>query len=202
MPRMYAITMLLFLVFYIYAVLFTQLFGDMTLSGNYFGSLDVSLFTCMQLMTLEWADLSREIMSEKTWAWAPLLSFIMITGFIVFNLIVAVVCDAVAVTEQQFKAEREALGAEETDTDRLVFAQERISELALQVESMKVQTVAMHEVVHALAEELQTSLLLIQQLQTPATSSSVLDLTSAADHQPPPSVKFDAVETSHEQDDD
>ena len=35
------------------------------------------------------------------WAWAPFIAFIMITGFIVFNLIIAVVCDAVAVVENK-----------------------------------------------------------------------------------------------------
>ena len=60
MPRLGAITALLMLIFYIFAVLFTQLFGDLQLSGEYFSRLDNSLFTLFVMMTMEWADLARE----------------------------------------------------------------------------------------------------------------------------------------------
>ena len=32
-------------------------------------------------------------MAQVWWAWIPFISFVVITGFIVFNLIVAVVCE-------------------------------------------------------------------------------------------------------------
>mmetsp|Transcript_8824 Transcript_8824/g.19794 ORF Transcript_8824/g.19794 Transcript_8824/m.19794 type:complete len:355 (+) Transcript_8824:255-1319(+) len=101
MPRLGAITALLLLIFYIFGVLFTQLFGELELSGDYFTRLDYSLFTLFVMMTMEWADVARECMAEIWWAWAPFVAFIMITGFIVFNLIIAVVCDAVAVIENK-----------------------------------------------------------------------------------------------------
>ena len=101
MPRLGAITALLLLIFYIFAVLFTQLFGDLELSGDYFGRLDYSLLTLFVMMTMEWADVARECMQQIWWAWVPFVAFIMITGFIVFNLIIAVVCDAVAVIENK-----------------------------------------------------------------------------------------------------
>ena len=101
MPRLGAITALLLLIFYIFAVLFTQLFGELELSGEYFNRLDYSLLTLFVMMTMEWADVARECMAQIWWAWAPFVAFIMITGFIVFNLIIAVVCDAVAVIENK-----------------------------------------------------------------------------------------------------
>mmetsp|Transcript_11582 Transcript_11582/g.25403 ORF Transcript_11582/g.25403 Transcript_11582/m.25403 type:complete len:390 (-) Transcript_11582:355-1524(-) len=101
MPRLGAITALLLLIFYIFAVLFTQLFGELELSGDYFSRLDYSLLTLFVMMTMEWADVARECMAIKWWAWAPFVAFIMITGFIVFNLIIAVVCDAVAVIDNK-----------------------------------------------------------------------------------------------------
>ncbi|KAL7500787.1 hypothetical protein ACHAWT_009740 [Skeletonema menzelii] len=101
MPRLGAITALLLLIFYIFAVLFTQLFGELELSAPYFSSLDNSLLTLFVMMTMEWADVARECMDQIWWAWAPFIAFIMITGFIVFNLIIAVVCDAVAVIENK-----------------------------------------------------------------------------------------------------
>lgn len=101
MPRLGAITALLLLIFYIFAVLFTQLFGELELSAPFFTRLDYSLLTLFVMMTMEWADVARECMDQIWWAWAPFIAFIMITGFIVFNLIIAVVCDAVAVIENK-----------------------------------------------------------------------------------------------------
>jgi hypothetical protein len=100
LPRLGAITALLLLIFYIFGVLFTELFGDLELSGEYFTRLDYSLLTLFTMMTMEWSDIARECMAQISWAWIPFVSFIMITGFIVFNLIIAVVCDAVAVLEE------------------------------------------------------------------------------------------------------
>ena len=161
MPRMYAITLLLLLFFYIFAVLFTQLFGDLELSQNYFASLDNSLFTCMELMTMQWSDITREVMAQRSWAWMPFLSYIAITGFIVFNLIVAVVCDAVAVIDREVKAERD--GPVETDASKLKEAQELIYELSGQVEVMKEQHMKMCQAMGFLTGELQRSLSTMEQ---------------------------------------
>lgn len=134
LPRMYAITALLLIIFYVFAVLFTELFSDLPLSENYFQTLDASLFTCMEMMTLEWAAIAREVIEYKPWAWAPFLCFIAISGFIVYNLIVAVVVEAVAVTEQTVRA----LDGIEPDspTAKLEEAEERLDMLRYHVEDM------------------------------------------------------------------
>jgi hypothetical protein len=167
MPRMYAIFMLLLLVFYVFAVLFTQLFGELDLSDNFFGSLDASLFSCMQMMTLEWADIAREVMEQDSWAWAPILSFISVTGFIVFNLIVAVVCDAVAVTSENAYRMFGYYGHQDDESDAMILnaAQERISELADQVESMKAHHFKMQQSLGILVVELQNSMAAQRQLE-------------------------------------
>ena len=71
------------------------------------------------MMTMEWADVARECMAEIKWAWAPFVAFIMITGFIVFNLIIAVVCDAVAVIENKNDLEPDLFGSQEEDDENL-----------------------------------------------------------------------------------
>jgi Ion transport protein len=164
MPRMYAISVLLLLIFYIFAVLFTQLFGDLEMSGNYFSSLDASLFTCMDMMTLNWADVAREVMTHRSWAWAPFLSFISLTGFIVYNLIVAVVCDAVAVLDrkkQKLEEEKQRLEQEKEDNvnheNQLQNALHQMNVLAEQIERMKQQHVDMCLAVSLLTGELERS---------------------------------------------
>jgi hypothetical protein len=152
LPRMYAIGALLLLIFYIFSVLFTELFKDLPLSENYFGTLDASLFTCMELMTLEWGDIVREVMTHRSWAWAPFVAFIALTGFIVFNLIVAVVCDAVSVTE---KTVRKLDGIESDDPyAKIDEAQERIDLLQCHIEDMLRTQQAVHDMLEIMAGEL------------------------------------------------
>ena len=54
-------------------------------------------------MTLEWGDVSRQVIDVYPWSWPIFVSFIMITSFIAYNLIVAVVCDSVSIIEKQSK---------------------------------------------------------------------------------------------------
>ena len=152
LPRMYAIGALLVLIFYIYSVLFTELFRDLPLETNYFRTLDASLFTCMEMMTLEWGEIARTVMHYHTWAWAPFLTFIAMTGFIVFNLIVAVVCDAVAVTE---KTVRELEGLEsDNPVDKLEQAQERIDLLQCHISDMLRTQQTVQDMIEIMAGEM------------------------------------------------
>lgn len=109
MPRMAAIGLLLLLIFYIFAVMFTQLFKDLYHEGktsdDYFSRLDATFFTLFQIMTLDsWADIAREVIDDIQWAWLPFVIFVTISGFIVVNLIIAVICDAVSALEEDVKA--------------------------------------------------------------------------------------------------
>ena len=155
-PRMTAIGALLILIFYIFAVLFTELFQDLDLSQNYFNTLDASLFTCYEMMTLEWADLAREVMQQKSWAWVPFLGFIAITGFIVFNLIIAVICDAVSIVDRVAREREAAARGEKLESvdEKLEFAQEKIDELSDRVEDMLKHQKEMQDMLELLAMEL------------------------------------------------
>jgi hypothetical protein len=151
MPRLYAIAALMSLVFYIFAVLFTELFGELKLSNNYFGTLDLSLYTCMQMMTLEWADLCREVMLVLPWAWVPFLVFIAFSGFVVFNLIVAVVCDAVKLVDADSRARDKNRTPEELQRERQVLQAE---ELQKNIGSLKDHQAEMERAISNLMKEL------------------------------------------------
>lgn len=109
MPRMAAIGLMLFLIFYIFAVMFTQLFKDMYKNGEieekYFTRIDGTFFTLFQIMTLDaWADIARQVIRVYKWAWLPFIAFVIISGFIVVNLIIAVICDAISALHKDDKA--------------------------------------------------------------------------------------------------
>lgn len=109
-PRMFAIFLLLTLISYIFAVMMTQLWRDMYASAtdaetDYFGRIDATYFTLFQMMTLDgWAEICREVMAEYSYAWIPIITYVIITGFVVVNLVIAVICDAVSALQEDTKA--------------------------------------------------------------------------------------------------
>eukprot|EP00934_Nitzschia_sp_Nitz4_P004600 Nitzschia sp. Nitz4//scaffold89_size161592//145614//147035//NITZ4_002401-RA/size161592-processed-gene-0.25-mRNA-1//1//CDS//3329559685//4590//frame0 len=123
-PRMAAIGLMLALIFYIFAVMFTQLFGDLSLKEptpqyDYFGGMGKTLFTLFQVMTLDnWASICREVMLIYGWAWVPFVCFVIISGFIIVNLIIAVICDAISSLHRDDKAKLHGDYEEETDSDQ------------------------------------------------------------------------------------
>ena len=131
MPRMAAISLLLFLVFYIYAVMFTQLFGYLYEAGafeeDYFGRIDLSFFTLFQIMTLDALDqVSRQLMNEIPWSWFPLLTFVIVSAFIVVNLIIAVLCDAISALHGEEKSNNAEGALNEGDSISEVPPQQQI----------------------------------------------------------------------------
>ena len=52
----------------------------------------------------EWYPVLYEVQATYSWAWIPFIMFIIITAFVVVNLIIAVICDAVHVMGNDSKA--------------------------------------------------------------------------------------------------
>ena len=72
----------------------TTLFGETFY--EYFGTIGKSMFTLFQVMTLEaWVDIARTIMEVQPLAWIYFLSFILVSSFIVMNVIVGVIVNAI-----------------------------------------------------------------------------------------------------------
>jgi voltage-gated sodium channel len=115
LPGMGSIAMLLGLVFYVAAVMATQLFGEAF--PDWFGSLGASLYTLFQVMTLEsWSmGIVRPVMETFPLAWMYFLPFILIATFMMLNLFIAVVVNAMQATHDQ-----EALLAPPSRTEQLV----------------------------------------------------------------------------------
>ena len=104
--RLFAVALLLLLIFYIFAVIFTNIFKDLYEDGytneDYFSRLDKTFFTLFQFMTLDgWSDVTKEVMAEYPWAWMPISVFIVVSSFVVINLFIAVICDSVAEVQRR-----------------------------------------------------------------------------------------------------
>ncbi len=93
-PGIGSIAALLTLFFYIFAIMSTQLFGEAF--PQWFGTLGESFYTLFQVMTLEsWSmGIVRPVMEIYPYAWLFFVPFIFLSTFIIVNLIIAIVVDA------------------------------------------------------------------------------------------------------------
>jgi voltage-gated sodium channel len=95
-PGVSSVAALLLIVFYIAAVISTSVFGASF--PNWFGSIEASMFTLFQIMTLEsWSmGVVRPVMEVYPYAWAFFIPFIVMTTFTVLNMFIGIVVDAIA----------------------------------------------------------------------------------------------------------
>lgn len=117
-PGMTSVLALLLLVFYIAAVMATKLFAESF--PDWFGSLGASFYTLFQIMTLEsWSmGIVRPVMEVYPLAWLFFVLFILLTTFAVLNLFIAIVVDAMSVTDHEEQEQTRALVT--TDHDELM----------------------------------------------------------------------------------
>lgn len=105
LPGMGAVIILLGIVYYIFAVMTTMLYGDAF--PMWFGSLGESLYSLFQIMTLEsWSmGIVRPVMDVFPSAWMLFVPFIIMTAFAVLNLFIGILVNTMqsAVEEAQEK---------------------------------------------------------------------------------------------------
>ncbi len=110
LPGMGSIVLLLALIFYVFAVISTKLFGEVF--PDWFGTLPASAYTLFQIMTLEsWSmGIVRPVMVEFPYAWMLFVPFIVATAFTVLNLFIGVIVDAMqSEHEAEARGEREEM---------------------------------------------------------------------------------------------
>ncbi len=131
-PGILSIFGLLVLVFYVFAIIATDLFGAS--HPEWFGSLGASLYTLFQVMTLEsWSmGIARPVIEVHPWAWAFFVPFILVSSFTVLNLFIAVIVDAM----QRIHEVRARL---KPPSPPLAEAQSRIEEIQRQLSDLQAQ---------------------------------------------------------------
>jgi voltage-gated sodium channel len=109
-PGLSSIALVLLLVYYVFAVIATNLFA--VDHPEFFGSLGDSLYTLFQIMTLEsWSmGIARPVMETHPFAWAFFVPFILVATFTMLNLFIAIIVNAMQTfSEGEAKETREAL---------------------------------------------------------------------------------------------
>ena len=108
-PSIGWIVFLLGMVFYIYGVMGTQLFGERF--PEWFGTLGAAMFTLFQVMTLEsWSmGIARPVMEEFSFAWLYFVSFILVTAFTILNLFIGLIVNTMQAAHWEEEDERRSI---------------------------------------------------------------------------------------------
>jgi voltage-gated sodium channel len=117
LPGMGSIFMLILLVYYVFAVMAVNLYGDEF--PELFGTLPRSMFTLFTIMTLEgWVEgVVKPIMQTHPYAWLFFIPFIIGTTFTVLNLFIGVIVGAM-------QEEHEKVAKAEIDAEREIVHEE------------------------------------------------------------------------------
>jgi len=105
-PGLSSIALVLMLIYYVFAVIATRLFGENF--PQWFGSIGESLYSLFQIMTLEsWSmGIVRPVMVEHPQAWIFFVIFILIATFTMLNLFIAIIVNAMQTFAEQENRER------------------------------------------------------------------------------------------------
>ncbi|RAI03600.1 voltage-gated sodium channel [Acuticoccus sediminis] len=138
LPGMASIVLLMVIIFYIFSVMATSLYGGTF--PDWFGSIGSSAYTLFQIMTLEsWSmGIVRPVMEAYPNAWVFFVPFIMVTAFAVLNLFIGIIVSGMQQeVEQEAAASRDALLEEQTHVAHDVKAlRDEVRELTAAIERL------------------------------------------------------------------
>jgi voltage-gated sodium channel len=91
-PGLVSILLLLMLVLYTSSIAAVQMFG--AVAPEDFGGLGSALLTMFKVMTQGWPDVADDVLAARPLSWVFFVGYIVVTGFIVLNLLIAVIVNA------------------------------------------------------------------------------------------------------------
>lgn len=107
LPRMGYVALLMFIIFYLYAVIGNLMFSN--INPVLWGDLGISLLTLFRVATFEdWTDVMYETMAVYSLSWIYYITFIFFSAFVFLNMMIGIVVDVLA--EEHKKMEAEKLG--------------------------------------------------------------------------------------------
>ncbi len=102
LPSLFGVAVLLFIFYYVYAVLCVNLFGEAF--PELFGSLGQSFLTLFQVMIMDdFGNLVRPIIDKFAYSWLVFVSFVLLVGFVVLNLVVGIIVESINEIKEKAK---------------------------------------------------------------------------------------------------
>ncbi len=94
LPKVGYLSLLMFIIFYIYATIGSTLFSD--INPDFWGDVSITMLTLFQIMTLEgWSEIMYEVMGTYPLSWVYFISFIFVTAFAFLNMFIGVVVNVI-----------------------------------------------------------------------------------------------------------
>jgi voltage-gated sodium channel len=100
-PRMGYVSLLMFIIFYIYAAMGSMFFSD--INRELWGNITIAMLTLFRIATFEdWTDVMYETMVVHPLSWSYYLSFIFIVAFVFLNMMIGIVLETLQQEHEQF----------------------------------------------------------------------------------------------------
>ena len=112
-------SVILLLVYYVYGIIGTNLFGKT--HPQWFGTLGGSVYSLFQIMTLEsWSmGIARPVIEVHPYAWIYFVSYILFSSFVVMNIVVGIVLTSIADSVKKEDAADDAQGSVRREFEKL-----------------------------------------------------------------------------------
>ena len=129
LPRMGYVALLMFIIFYLYAVIGNLLFG--ALNPVLWGDLGISLLTLFRVATFEdWTDVMYEAMTLYSLSWIYFITFIFFSAFVFLNMMIGIVVEVLDEEHKKMEAEGRAEAIAEEKEAQISYEQRMETEIA------------------------------------------------------------------------
>ncbi|MCG8014683.1 MAG: ion transporter [Candidatus Thiodiazotropha sp. 'RUGA'] len=103
-PRMGYVSLLMFIIFYIYAAIGSMFFHQ--INPELWGNITIAMLTLFRIATFEdWTDVMYETMDVFPLSWFFYLSFIFIVAFVFLNMMIGIVLETLQREHEEFARE-------------------------------------------------------------------------------------------------
>lgn len=142
LPRMGYVALLMFIIFYLYAVIGNMMFSQ--LNPVLWGDLGVSLLTLFRVATFEdWTDVMYEAMTLYSLSWIYFITFIFFSAFVFLNMMIGIVVEVL--DEEHKKMEAESLADEKSGS-----VAEELTAIQNHEQKMEAEIALLHQKLDAL----------------------------------------------------
>ncbi|MBW9266365.1 MAG: ion transporter [Candidatus Thiodiazotropha sp. (ex. Lucinisca nassula)] len=132
-PRMGYVSLLMFIIFYIYAAMGSMFFSE--INRELWGNITIAMLTLFRIATFEdWTDVMYETMAVHPLSWSFYLSFIFIVAFVFLNMMIGIVLETLQREHEQFS--RDSGEGEAGEVHRINARTEEMEQRLIRMEAM------------------------------------------------------------------
>ena len=130
-PRMGYVSLLMFIIFYMYAAVGSILFVE--INEELWGNISISMLTLFRIATFEgWSDVMYETMKIYPLSWVYYLTFIFIVAFVFLNMMIGIVVETL-----QEEHKKESLASGEGEPAEIHWIKEHTAAMEIRLERIE-----------------------------------------------------------------